>query len=46
MYYWTNFAKTGNPNGKELPQWQPFNEAADNPTMYLKDDKLKMGPNT
>lgn len=22
--YWTNFAKTGNPNGKGLPYWRPF----------------------
>ncbi len=21
--YWTNFAKTGNPNGEGLPQWEP-----------------------
>lgn len=22
--YWTNFAKTGNPNGDGLPSWQPY----------------------
>ena len=22
--YWVNFVKTGNPNGKDLPQWQPY----------------------
>lgn len=22
--YWSNFAKTGNPNGKGLPHWRPF----------------------
>lgn len=25
--YWTNFAKTGNPNGKDLPEWKPCTKA-------------------
>jgi len=25
--YWVNFAKTGNPNGDGLPEWQPFSPA-------------------
>lgn len=33
MGYWVNFAKTGNPNGKGLPQWDDFT---------LKDQKLMM----
>jgi para-nitrobenzyl esterase len=26
--YWTNFAKTGNPNGDKLPAWEGFSEPA------------------
>jgi para-nitrobenzyl esterase len=26
--YWTNFAKTGNPNGDKLPAWRGFSEPA------------------
>lgn len=24
--YWVNFAKTGNPNGNNLPEWKPYNK--------------------
>ena len=34
--YWTNFAKTGNPNGAGLPEWPKFN-AADQKSMEFVD---------
>jgi para-nitrobenzyl esterase len=32
--YWTNFARTGNPNGDGLPEWPEFNVEI-NPVMYI-----------
>ena len=32
--YWINFARTGDPNGKGLPAWAPF-DAADEPYLEL-----------
>ena len=32
--YWTNFAKTGNPNGAGLPNWPQFNDK-DSPYLFL-----------
>lgn len=37
MKYWTNFAKYGDPNGENLPEWGPYNTG--NPSvMLLKDN--------
>jgi para-nitrobenzyl esterase len=35
--YWTNFIKTGDPNGSSLPEWKPC--SASNPYVQMLDDK-------
>jgi para-nitrobenzyl esterase len=35
--YWVNFAATGNPNGKGLPEWPVFNEKKGGKTIVLGD---------
>jgi para-nitrobenzyl esterase len=40
--YWTNFAKTGNPNGKGLPEWRPYNLQTRPTLMITTQDKPTM----
>jgi para-nitrobenzyl esterase len=40
--YWTNFAKFGDPNGKDLPFWPAFNEK--NPSVMYLNNTPKSGP--
>jgi para-nitrobenzyl esterase len=40
--YWANFATSGNPNGKGLPEWQPFDRKNSDRRMVL-GDKAEMG---
>lgn len=40
--YWTNFAKTGNPNGSGLPQW-PVYDAKKNELLEIQSDGNPVG---
>jgi para-nitrobenzyl esterase len=40
--YWTNFAKTGNPNGAGLPKWPQYNAKGGYQVMHLKPDATAM----
>ena len=42
MTYWTNFAKNGNPNGGNLPQWEAF--SAQKPAVMYFQQKAFMAP--
>ncbi len=35
--YWTNFAKTGNPNSEGLPKWSVFNGRSSKPVMHIDE---------
>lgn len=42
MSYWTNFAKTGNPNGGGLPEWPKY--STDTKQRLIFDNKISVAP--
>jgi len=42
--YWVNFARTGNPNGADLPQWPAMKDLGTNEVMVLDADGSGKGP--
>ena len=40
--YWVNFIKTGNPNGKGLPEWKAYDK--DQGNIMVLDEKIEMKP--
>jgi para-nitrobenzyl esterase len=42
--YWTNFVKSGNPNGRDLPEWPAYQKNDHYQTMHLLDDKTQAAP--
>lgn len=41
--YWVNFAATGDPNGKGLPKWEPFNPSEPNTLVFDKKTGMRSG---
>jgi len=38
--YWTNFAKTGDPNGEGLPEWPVYNRNQERPLLRIKAEPV------
>ena len=34
--YWANFVKTGDPNGEDLPRWEPYTQDQKHPILLAE----------
>lgn len=42
--YWANFIATGDPNGKGLPKWEPYNMKTNDGKAMVLGDTVEFGP--
>ena len=41
--YWSNFIKTGNPNGERMPQWDLYKNPGDKVFLFNRNEPCQMG---
>jgi para-nitrobenzyl esterase len=41
--YWTNFARTGDPNGADLPKWPSFSDVTPK-MLHIASGRIEAGP--
>jgi para-nitrobenzyl esterase len=41
--FWTNFVKTGDPNGKGLPEWPAYSDS-NTQVLHIEAEKTQPGP--